>query len=123
MGEVRTLVKLKNIKGIEEAVTVDAMVDTGATLLVLPEAIFQQLNLDEVSKGEVEFGNGEKQEVKIAGYIEVEILGRKSVFDCAVVGNEVLIGQIILERLDLLIDPRRQQLIPRKTEILSFKIK
>ena len=38
-------------------------------------------------------------------------------------GNEALAGQLVLERLDFLIDSRAQKLVPRHPEIVSVKAK
>jgi len=122
MGEIRTTVKLRNIKE-GDSIVEDALVDSGSTFMVIPESVKERLLLDEIEDVRVEVANGNSENVKIAGYAEVEILGRKSVFDCVVMGNEILVGQIVLERLDLLLDPRRQQLIPRYPEIVSAKAK
>ena len=42
----------------------------------------------------------------------IECQGRETIVEALVVGNEVLIGQVVLEQIDLLIDCRNQQLIP-----------
>ncbi len=42
----------------------------------------------------------------------VECEGRKTIDEALVTGDEVLIGQVILEKLDLLVDCRNQRLMP-----------
>jgi hypothetical protein len=42
----------------------------------------------------------------------VEILGRMTVEDALVLGDQLLLGVTVLEKLDLLVDCSRQRLIP-----------
>ncbi|MGL5063629.1 MAG: hypothetical protein ACRC62_26900 [Microcoleus sp.] len=45
----------------------------------------------------------------------IEIEGRRTTEDALVTGDEVSIGQVVLEKLDLLVDCRNQQLIANPT--------
>lgn len=42
----------------------------------------------------------------------IELLGRETIESVLVTGNEVLIGQTVLETLDVLLDCKDQRLIP-----------
>jgi clan AA aspartic protease len=124
MGAVRTKVKLTNAVD-EELVArgllaprllrtceVDALVDTGSVYLVLPEAIVQQLGLRIVGQQPATFADGREAMVDVTGAIKVECEGRRTIEDALVTGDEVLIGQVVLEKLDLLVDCKNQRLIP-----------
>jgi predicted aspartyl protease len=95
---------------------VKVLVDSGCTLLVLPQDLVEKLGL--VLTGEkvvVTYANEQKDSRPIASEITVKVGDRSMVTDC-VVGpptSEPLLGQIILERLDLLVDCKEGKLVPR----------
>ena len=55
---------------------------------------------------------GRKESVDVTGPLIVEIMGRDTVEEALVLGDEVLIGQTVLEKLDLLVDCANQRLVP-----------
>jgi hypothetical protein len=55
--------------------------------------------------------------------VGVELEGRRTTEEMFVLGNEVLIGQTVLERLDFLVDCRNGRLVPRHAQGLILKIK
>jgi predicted aspartyl protease len=69
MGHVNTQITLKNIYDIKQAkegtlpekkirqATIDVMVDTGATMLVINEQLFQQLGLGVMGEREISLAN------------------------------------------------------------------
>ena len=89
-----------------------ALVDTGAVHLVISEQIAQKLGLRILDRQGVEFADGRKETVGVTEAIVVECEGRRTIEDALVVGNGVLIGQVVLEKLDLWVDCREQKLIP-----------
>lgn len=92
-----------------------ALVDTGATELMLPEQMVEDLGLDLVSSTIVEYADGRLPDRPIATFASLTVLGRTRTFDCVVGerGTLPLIGQVVLESLDLLVDCKRQRLLPR----------
>ena len=94
---------------------VEALVDTGATLLVLPENLVQELGLPLSEKVSVTYADGKKGKRKLARGIVVEILGRKGEFNAVVEKDEgrILLGQVVLETLDLYPNPTKGILEPR----------
>lgn len=123
MGEVRVKVKLTNHS--DEVLLrngyitadrlrtyeADAMVDSGAVRTIIPQHVLQELGL-ETSGGEVaEYADGRKDSVRRTDAIRVRIMDRDTVDEALVLGDEVLIGQTVLEKLDLLIDCRERRLI------------
>ena len=127
MGEVRVKVKLENdgdlflynegkisAKEIRQ-MEIDAMVDTGAVMILLPQDMIETLGLKKIDRTIVALANDEKIEMDIAGTISLTACGRRMKTDCLVGPPlcEPLIGQIILERLDLIIDPIKQTVTPR----------
>ena len=91
------------------------VVDTGATRLVLPAATVAALGLPETGRVTVRFADGRRDQKALVGEAQVEILGRSSVFTAVVEPgwSDALIGAIVMEELDLILDCTRQQLVPR----------
>lgn len=114
MGLVHAEIKLDNPKEAPGgAVTTQALVDTGALHLCIPEALCRQLNLAAERVRRVTFADGRSVEAPYVGPVRVEVAGRTCFVGAMVFGDEVLLGAIPMEDLDLLVDPARLQLVPR----------
>lgn len=90
----------------------DALVDTGAVRSVLPTQIVQQLGLDIRGQRVAEYADGRKETVDVTGPVIFNINGRDTLEEALVLGDEVLIGQTVLEKLDLQVDCTNQRLVP-----------
>jgi clan AA aspartic protease len=124
MGEVRVKVKLTNSfdesaarRGqIPEAdirrYEADALIDTGAVSSVVPANVMQQLGVLSTGTRIAEYADGRKDRVVLTEPIVFNIIGRETTEGAMVLGDEVIIGQTILEVLDLQVDCRNQKLIP-----------
>ena len=124
MGEVRVKVTLTNAgdeimvrRGLLPADSVrhysaDALVDTGAVRSVLPSHVVQQLGLAIVGKTRAVYANDGAEDVDIAEVVGIDINGRRTSEETLVLGSEVLIGQTVLESLDLLVDCVSHRVIP-----------
>jgi len=124
MGEVRVGVQLRN--AIDEGLVrrgllrpdqvrtyqADALVDTGAMRCVVPPHVVQSLGLAAVGQRVAEYADGRLESVDITEGFIVRALGREEMEDAMVLGDEVLIGQTALEKLDLVVDCANQRLIP-----------
>jgi predicted aspartyl protease len=90
----------------------DALVDTGATLLHIPERLIQQLNLSRVRTRRVRMTAG-IVDVGIYDPVRLTIQGRDCIVEVAAVPDDcpVLVGQLPLEGLDFVVDPCGQRLI------------
>jgi clan AA aspartic protease len=95
--------------------TISGIVDSGAAKLVLPQAVVKQLGLSLGDPIQVSYADGRRAERRVAEGVYVEILGRHGTFTAIVEPRRksALIGAIVLEDLDLLIDCQQQQLVPR----------
>lgn len=123
MGEVRVQVKLTNAGDVTlvrrglltsdkvRTYTADALIDTGAVSSVIPIHIVQQLGLELVGKARAEYANGMQEEVEMTEPVSFEIKTRQATEEALVLGDEVLIGQTILERMDLLVDCANRRVI------------
>ena len=114
MGLVDTEIKLDNPKEAPgNTVSTQALVDAGALHLCIPEALSRQLNLAAERVRRVTFADGRSAEVPYVGPVRVEVAGRTCFVGAMVFGDEVLLGAIPMDDLDLLVDPARLQLVPR----------
>lgn len=94
---------------------IDATVDTGAVMLVLPQNVVERLGLRILRTVVVSYADERKEERPVAGPLTIHIGNRFMSTDC-IVGpplSEALIGQIVLEALDLLADCTKRTLTPR----------
>jgi len=90
--------------------TVKALVDTGAWTLVINEAIREQLGLEKAGIEEATLADGSKTEYDMAGPLEVWWKDRRVLLDALVLpdADEILLGAIPLEAMDLTVNPRRE---------------
>lgn len=97
------------------SVEIEGVVDTAANYLVLPSHVVATLGLPEVGKVTVRFADRRGSRRTLADQAEVELLGRKATFQAIAEPNrgDALIGAIVLEALDLLVDCSSQRLVPR----------
>lgn len=94
------------------SVEIEALVDTGATMLVLPTEVVERLGLRVAGHRKVRYADGRVASIPWVAGIKIVILGRETVVTALVegVGTTPLIGQIPLEELDLLVDPKSREL-------------
>jgi clan AA aspartic protease len=91
---------------------IEALVDTGATMLILPADVVGRLGLKEQGRRKVRYANGTREDIPWVSGIRLTILGREMIASALVVpaGTTALIGQIPLEELDLIVDPKSRVL-------------
>jgi len=110
MGIVRVNVRLSNPRKAEmQPVEVEALVETGAITLCIPEHVRIQLDLDELERREVTVADGRKEVVPYVGPIKVTCLGRSCYAGALVLGDRTLLGAVPMEDMDLVISPTKQQ--------------
>ena len=130
MGTVYAEITLKNVsdfvrvregllkeQNVRETM-VNAMVDTGAITLVINETVCEKLGLEIQETREATLANNTKEMCKIAEPVEIQWKKRKSVCRPWVLpGAElILLGVIPLEDMDLMVDPKNQELTGRHGE-------
>ena len=117
MGEVRAKVKLTN--AIDEGLVrrgllskeqvrtyeTDALVDMGSISPVLPSFVAQQLGLAIVGRRNAELA-------EVTESVGIDVRGRRVDLQAPITGNEVIIGQTVLEMIDMQVDCMNQRLIP-----------
>ena len=102
----------------EEAVrreTVRAVADTGAVMLALPEGVVRRLGIPTRRTIATIYADGRRGILSVAGPLTIRIGDREMSVDCVIVpeGAEALIGQLVMEGLDLIADCLNQTLGPR----------
>ena len=114
MGKVVEKVRIVSVFDRSKAVEVDAVIDTGATMVVLPQDIVDALGLMKIRDTSVRYANNRVETKTIYGVVAIEVKGRTGDFDvlAEVAGTQPLIGQVVLETLDLVVEPRSRSLTP-----------
>ena len=126
MGLIRTRVALSNPRKPALApLDVTALVDTGAITPCIPEHVAVQLDLSELEKREVTTAEGRHVSVPYVGPVQVGFANRSCFTGALVLGDGVLLGSIPLEDMDLVINPRQQQVTvnPESPNIPSAVVK
>ena len=124
MGEVRAGVKLTNAgdevlvrrglldKGEVRHYETDALVDTGSVSPVLPSFVVQRLGLAIVGKRNAVLGAASVIITDVTESVGIEVDGRRVDLQALVTGDEVIIGQTVLEVIDMQVDCMNQRLVP-----------
>ena len=99
--------------------TIGAVVDSGANKLVLPGKVVKELGLPLVGKVKVRYANGRTAIREVAEGVYVELLGRHGTFRAVVEPKRetALVGAIVMEDFDLLVDCPNERVIPRDPKI------
>ena len=125
MGKVIVTAKIENLEDVfkvrqgvmtldqvRSVEVTDALVDTGATGLMMPKRLIDQLGIDQFRTRQAKTVGGP---VTMGVYraVQLTIQGRDCIIDVFEVPDhiEVQIGQIPLEAMDWVVDPIGQRLI------------
>ena len=124
MGEVRVLVRLTNASDAvrlemgeigEDQVRqceADSTVHTGSVATVIPRSVVDLLGVTKRGQRTITLADGHQEVVDVTHAVFVEIMGRDTVEECLVLGDEVLIGHTVLEKTGLFIDYVGCRLVP-----------
>jgi clan AA aspartic protease len=111
MGHVFADIQLSNPRKPElAALKARALVDTGALMLCIPEHLALQLGLETESEREVSMADGRSRKVPYVGPIKVNFEKRFCYVGTLVLGDEVLLGAVPMEDMDLVVLPGRREL-------------
>ena len=107
-------IKVWNIFDPQKYLETEALVDKGATLLALPANFIKRLSLRKMRAVPVRYANNQIESRDLYTAVTLEILGRSATFDVLELpeGSQSLIGQIPLEALDLVVNPKSGKLSP-----------
>ena len=111
MGLVNAKVSLNNPRQPElEPVEAVALADSGAVHLCIPEHVQIQLGLEEIDQKEATLADGTRRLVPYVGPVEIRFKNRVGFAGALVMGNQVLLGAIPIEDMDLKIVPKTRNL-------------
>ncbi len=106
MGLITTTVNLRNPRVSElSPLDVEALVDAGALHLCIPEHVALQLKLPTLYEREVTVADGRRQLDPYVGPIEIKFGNRGCFTGALVLGDQVLLGAVPMEDMDLVISP------------------
>jgi hypothetical protein len=102
----------------------EGIVDSRTMRLIIPGAAMDALGLEEAWQAKVRYADGSTAIRPVVRYVWLKLCGRESVFSAVVESNRdtALIGAIVLEALDLVVDCVTQQLHPRDPHFMVTEI-
>jgi clan AA aspartic protease len=110
MGITYVNLRLANASNTDlDEIDASALVDTGALHLCIPEHVAIQLQLEDCETREVILADGKRHQVRYVSPVRIELLNRKCVTGALVLGNQVILGSIPMEDLDLIVEPARMR--------------
>jgi len=112
MGLVNAEIELSNPSERSiSSIKTNSLVDTGSLHLCIPEHIAIQLKLEELYKREVTTADGKKHLVPYMGPISIKFENRACFTGALILGDEVLLGAVPMEDMDVLVSPAKRTLI------------
>ena len=120
MGRISASVKIEGLATPDKTIRCDALVDTGASHMVLPTAWRERLGeLEEVETVELETAVQERIEGVVCGPVRIQIEGFRPIFTEVIFVDmhpengeyEPLIGYIVLEQSQAAVDMLGHRLI------------
>jgi predicted aspartyl protease len=104
--------------------TISGVVDSGASRLVLPGKVVKELGLPLQGKVKVRYANNRTANRDTTKDVYVELLGRDGYITAIVEPKRqtALIGAIVLEDLDYVVDGTPQRLVPRDPRFVLSEI-
>ena len=122
MGLVFSEIKLSNPSQAQlNPIIVEALVDSGAVHLCIPPHVQIQLKLETVDQKEVTLADGSQRLIPYVGPIKIQFENRIGFTGALVMGDQVLLGAIPMEDMDLVVIPSERKLAvnPRNPNIAS----
>ena len=112
MGHVHATIKLRNPRREDRReVEVNALADTGAFHLCLPAVLVEELGLEMDTVRTITTADGNTRKCRYVGPVRVQFEDRACYVGALELGNEVLLGAIPMEDMDLSVNPLRQTVI------------
>lgn len=111
MALVRADIELANARDDAlHPMSVNALVDSGALHLCIPQHVADQLALPVLDRRQVTIADGNAHTVDYVGPIRIRFQNRQCLVGALVLGTETLLGAIPMEDMDVVINPSRQSL-------------
>jgi clan AA aspartic protease len=95
------------------SVEVQALVDSGAMPLCIPESVARQLGFDttEVYSARIKIADASRIDVPVVAPIRIDFANRSCNTEAYVFGDEPLIGVVPIEAMDCVIEPQHRRLV------------
>ena len=107
MGLVYSTITLSNpVKPKLKPVDTKCLADSGSTYLVIPQHVATQLQLKTLETREATLADGSSHTVPYAGPVMVNFKNRNCFVGALIMGDEVLLGAVPMEDMDLVIIPK-----------------
>ena len=126
MGLVYAEIQLSNpVESQLSSITTNALVDSGALHLCIPKHLALQLKLTTLEEREVTLADGSHQLIPYAGPVKVTFANRTAFVGVMIMGDEVLLGAIPMEDMDVIIHPATRSMVvnPESPNIAMTKAK
>ena len=110
---------LRNARAPSVELEIDAIADTGSLHLCIPQHVCDQLRLEKLTDKEVLLADGTRKIAAYVGPLEIRFKNRAGFGGAVVMGDQVLLGAIPMEDLDLVVIPKTRELDvnPRSPDI------
>jgi clan AA aspartic protease len=106
MGLAYGKLVLKNARKTNlQEIEVNALADSGSNYLCIPAHVQVQLQLDQLTTKEVILADGSTKSVPYVGPVEVHFKNRSGYFGAIILGDQVLLGAVPMEDMDLIVIP------------------
>jgi clan AA aspartic protease len=126
MGHAYATIRLFNPRKPKlKPVEARALADTGAATLVLPEEVAAQLQLETAETRIAHTADGRAVTVPYVGPVDVRFENRRCFVGALVMGDEVLLGAVPMEDMDLIVSPLRESVTthPASPNVPQHKVK
>ena len=126
MGYIYAELTLSNPTRPElKPIAVRALCDSGAISSCLPEHVANQLEISTTETREVYTADGSLHRVPYAGPLHMKFDNRQCFAGVFVMGDEVLLGAIQMQDMDVVLDLRKEQLTvnPNSPNMATGKVK
>ena len=100
--------RLETLRPLE----VHALVDSGANFLCLPRQVADLLQPETNETRDVATADGKRTSCPYVGPVQVRFDGRQCYVGALVLGDQVLLGAIPLEDMELIVSPAERRLVP-----------
>lgn len=112
MGLTTAKIELRNPRRPDlSPVTVDALADTGADHLCIPEEVQRRLALEQADTKSITLADGTSRAVPYVGPLQLRFGDRTGFAGALVMGDQPLLGAIALQDMDLVVIPRTRQVL------------
>jgi len=126
MGLIYAEIQLSNpVQPELNPIKINALVDSGALHLCIPKHLALQLKLTTLEDREVSLADGSRQLIPYAGPVKINFSNRTAFVGVMVMGDEVLLGAITMEDMDVIIHPATRSLMvnPESPNVAMTKVK